>query len=343
MARIGDISQLGGVRTYRLDGGSGDGLSVVDVDAGSGLRFTVVPGRALDISGAWHRGVPLAYRTATGDVQGARYEPEGISWVRTTVLGLLVTGGLDNAGFPAEDETGTRGLHGRLSNLAASNVHADGEWNGDEYEMWVQGRVRQAVLFGENLELKRRISTQLGASWLKIHDEVSNLGHRTEPMMVLYHINPGYPVVDAGSRLHLRSRTRRSVNEAAEAGEAEWDAFPAPVEGWSEQVWVHDVEADPDGTARAAVVNRGFGDGLGLGIIYDKRQLPLLNQWKQAAPGEYVTGVEPANCTVLGRVQNQEEGTLQTLAPGETATFDVTIEVLDGGSAIDAFVAKIGS
>ena len=36
MARIGDVSQVGGVREYRLDGGTGDGLPVVDVNTGSG-------------------------------------------------------------------------------------------------------------------------------------------------------------------------------------------------------------------------------------------------------------------------------------------------------------------
>lgn len=343
MSRISDISQVGGVRTYRIDGGSGDGVQVAEVDTGSGFRFTVVPGRALDISGAWYKGIPLAYRTATGEVPGARYESEGANWVRTTVLGLLVTGGLDSAGFPSDDEAGHHGLHGRVSSLVASNVHADGEWAGDEYEIWVQGRVRQAVLFGENLELKRRISTKLGASSLQIHDEISNLGHRTEPMMVLYHINPGHPVVDAGARLHVRSRARRPVSEHAAAGEAEWNVYPAPIEGWSEQVWIHDVEADSDGTVRAAVVNPAFGDGLGLAITYDKRQLPFLNHWKQVGLGEYVTGIEPANCTVLGRVQNRDEGTLRCLEPGETAAFDLTIEVLDGAAAIDEFLAKIGA
>ena len=148
MARIGDVSQVGGVREYRLDGGAGDGLPVVDVSTGSGLRFTVIPGRALDINGAWFNGIPLGFRSAAGEMHGAYYEPEGWGWVRSTVLGLLVTGGLDNVGDPAVDPDRLytdMGLHGRLSNLGASNVHADGEWRGDEYEMWVQGRVRQAA------------------------------------------------------------------------------------------------------------------------------------------------------------------------------------------------------
>jgi hypothetical protein len=343
MTRIGDVSQVGGTRSYRIDGGPGDGLQVVEVDTGSGFRFTVVPGRALDISGAWYKGIPLAFRTPTGEVQGARYEPEGLNWLRTAALGLLVTCGLENVGDPGEDELGAHGLHGRLSNLAASNMQADGVWRGDEYELVVRGRVRQAALFGENLELERRISTFLGASELRIRDQVTNLGHRTEPLLVLYHMNPGYPVLADGARLHVRSRSRRPYDEHSAAGEPQWNIYPGPTKDWVQQVWIHDVADDADGTVRAALVNRTFGDGIGLAFTWNKRQLPYLNQWKHTALGEYVTGIEPGNATVLGRVRNRMDGTLQTLEPGETATFELSIAVLDGASAIDAFVEQMGA
>ena len=327
MRRIGDISQIGGVRSYRLDGGSGDGLPVVQVDTGAGLRFNVVPGRALDITGAWYNDVPLGYRTPTGEVDGARCEPEDQGWIRTAVLGLLVTGGLDNVGNPAVEDDQIFGLHGPLSNLAASNVYADGEWNGDEYEMWVQGRVRQAALFGENLELKRRISTSLGATSLLIHDEVTNLGARPEPALVLYHLNPGYPILDEGSQLHVRSQSRRPYDDHAASLQDDWQNYAN--QGTSSQ-------------RRVALINRAFGEGIGLGIGYRKDQLPYLNQWKMTGVGEYVTGIEPANCTVLGREQNRADNTMHTLQPGETVEFEVELSVLEGSKAIDKFIAPIG-
>ncbi len=341
MERIGDISQVGGVRSYRIDGGPGDGLAIVQLDTGAGLRFTVVPGRALDISGAWYKDIPIGYRTPTGEVDGARYEPEGQGWIRTTVLGLLVTGGLDNVGNPTSEDDEVFGLHGRISNLAASNVYADGEWRNDEYIMWVQGRVRQAALFGENLELKRRISASLGSTSLFIHDEVTNLGVRPEPAMILYHLNPGYPILDDGSRLHVRSRSRRPYDDHAAALESGWDTYGPPDREWQQAVWIHDVEPDFDGRVRAALVNRSFGDGVGLGVTYRKEQLPYLNQWKMTGAGAYVTGIEPGNCTVLGRETNRADGTLQVLEPGETAEFDVEITMLYGSGAIDAFIANI--
>ena len=247
MARVGDVSQVGGVREYRLDGGPGDGLPVVDVNTGSGLRFTVVPGRALDITAAWFNDIPLGFRAPAGEMHGAYYEPEGWGWVRSTVLGLLVTGGLDNVGDPAVEADrlfSDFGLHGRLSNLAASNVHADGEWQGDEYEMWVQGRVRQAALFGENLELKRRISSSLGSTSIRIHDEITNLGSEPEPAMILFHVNPGYPLLDDGARLHVRSRSRRPYDDHSASLEPGWSTYGPPTPGWQNTVWIHDVEPD---------------------------------------------------------------------------------------------------
>ena len=162
-------------------------------------------------------------------------------------------------------------------------------------------------------------------------------------MMILYHMNPGHPLLDEGARLHVRSRSRRFHDAYPGATEQGWEVYEGPSADWQVQVMIHDVEAEADGTARAAIVNRGLGGGLGLGFTWNKQQLPYLNHWKNTTPGDYVTGIEPGNCTVLGRSRNRADGNLQTLEPGETATFDVSIDVLDGADAIDAFLARVGA
>ena len=106
---------------------------------------------------------------------------------------------------------------------------------------------------------------------------------------------------------------------------------------------IHDVEADADGTVHAALVNRGLGGGLGLGFTWNKNQLPYLNHWRNTTPGDYVTGIEPGNATVLGRARNRADGTLHSLEPGETKSFDVRLQVLDGPDAIDGFLARVGA
>ncbi|MCK4417277.1 MAG: DUF4432 family protein, partial [Candidatus Latescibacteria bacterium] len=60
---IGDISQVGGVKRYWLGEGRAAGIEAVEFRTGSGLNFTVLPGRGMDISFAEYRGTPLCWRS----------------------------------------------------------------------------------------------------------------------------------------------------------------------------------------------------------------------------------------------------------------------------------------
>ena len=55
----------------------------------------------------------------------------------------------------------------------------------------------------------------------------------------------------------------------------------------------------------------------------------------------YVTGVEPGNCSVLGRAWNRKNGTLQHIQPGEVREFELEIGVLDGAKEIAAFERRV--
>ena len=50
-SRIGDMSQLAGLKRYAFTEGKAKGIEAVDVKTGSGLHFTVLPGRGMDL--AW--------------------------------------------------------------------------------------------------------------------------------------------------------------------------------------------------------------------------------------------------------------------------------------------------
>merc|ERR1711881_634286 len=93
------------------------------------------------------------------------------------------------------------GLHGRVSNIPATNVWADTRWEGDRYSIWVQGKVRETSVFGTNLERTRRITTELGSNSVKIEDIIENIGWQQSPLMILFHINVGWPILGANSEL----------------------------------------------------------------------------------------------------------------------------------------------
>jgi hypothetical protein len=56
---ISNISQLGGTRPYELTDGWARKMRAIDVNTGSGLQYTVLPDRGLDISLASFKGKNL--------------------------------------------------------------------------------------------------------------------------------------------------------------------------------------------------------------------------------------------------------------------------------------------
>ena len=125
--RVGDMSQLAGTRKAELVEGIERGSDLIEVFNASGLCFSVVPGRALDIASAHYKGMSLCFRSSTGDVGPAFYEPQGNGWLRGFFGGLTVSCGMTFTGHPEvdpEEENEELGLHGRLAFLPAKNVVA---------------------------------------------------------------------------------------------------------------------------------------------------------------------------------------------------------------------------
>lgn len=343
LQRVGDISQLGGVKPIELVNGNERGVRAAEVNTGSGLKFTVLLDRGLDISAADYGGQSLCWRSSTGEVAPAFYEPEGLGWLRSFFGGLLTTCGLSYIGAPTEDQGKPLGLHGRVAHIPAKNVWMDGRWDGDEYLMWVQGKVQETGVFQENLVLHRKIWARLGESRLFIDDVVENQGHTPAIHMLLYHVNAGFPVIDAGAEFVAPLLNTIPRTDEARKGLAEFATFPAPIRDFNEQVYYHDVRADQAGYVYSALINRNFNNGQGFGLYlkYQKVQLPVLIEWKMTGEGMYVVGMEPGTNRVDGRGPEREAGRLITLNPGETRTYQLEIGVLTGQTDIKAFEKHI--
>ncbi len=327
---VGAMEQLAGIAAAERTDGTARGMRTLEVNTGSGLSFTVLPDRGMDIGEARLNGVPLAWHSAMGLVHPSRHERDGRGWERSFAGGLLATCGLDNAGPENEDEGVTYPQHGRINHVPATNVRYEGTWQGDEYMLIIEGRVRQVTLFGENLLLTRRIETRLGADALTVTDTVRNDGYRPEPVLLLHHINLGFPVLAATSELLLPPTTRSIPPD-----EALWRHGAEP--GAETRVVIHEVPPDAVGMARVALVNRAFDDGRGIGVAirYTQGSFPLLWQWRNLLAGEYVTGLEPTNVHPGGRRATREAGALRILQPGEAATFRTEIAALRDRTAID--------
>ncbi len=349
LERCGSIDQFGGAKKVTLADGDEAGVEAVLFRTGSGLSFTVLPGRGLDISSADYRGIPLAWRSTAGDKHAAFFEPEGLSWLRQFCGGLVCSCGMAYAGAAVRDDPGKLkteeniGLHGRVSNTPARSVYVDGAWDGDEYCMWVQGQVRETGLYLPNLELRRRISTKLGANTLWIDDEIENIGFDPQEHMLLLHINIGFPVVSEDTSVVTANTGVEGRDEFSRATIEDHARFAPPTAGMDERCYYYHLKAEDDGTTYVALVNRAFmdGHGIGIGLRYNVNEYDQFTEWKMCAQGTYVIGLEPANCRVEGRDVDREAGRLKVLQPGEVRHYGMEIVVLDGADELDAFVANV--
>ena len=327
LRRVGQMDQLAGIRLQEAGDGKARGCRVLEVWTGSGLRFQVNAERALDISSCDFKGLPLAWRSPAGDVHPAYYEPQGIGWLRSFPGGLLMTCGLDQFGSPSHDGEAELGLHGRISNLPASQVNYRTFWTGDDYELEITGETRQAALFCEKLVMHRRIATALGSNHIRIEDVVTNEGYEPAPHMLLYHFNLGFPLVSEHTRLQLQSEATLPRDANAQGGLAEWDHFQVPTPGYQEQVFIHQPVAAENGLTSVELHNPQMG--FGLRWKYKTAGLPYLMEWKMMGEGAYVVGIEPANCSGLGgRAATRELGKLPLLEPGQSREYHIDVEVI---------------
>lgn len=323
--KIGSMRQVAYIRRSILDDGKGRGMRIIDVNNGSGLSFTIYPDRGMDIGEANFKGTSLVWLPAEPAV-AASYDPAGINWLRSWGGGMLTSCGLTNVGGPCEANGESHGLHGRLSHIPATEVNTSAYWdeNGN-YILTVTGKVVQSRVFGENLTLTRKISCTAGVNTITIEDSVENTGYNETPFMLLYHMNFGWPLVNENSFLSAPDHTVTPQGEVAAAGLNEWEKMQLPTAGFAEQVFYHDLPSDENGMSKISLINPD--EKIKLTVGCRKTELPNLVQWKQMGKGEYVLGLEPANCLPENQNNNRVKGTLKTIAPGEVINHKVTVSL----------------
>jgi hypothetical protein len=348
MRRVGRLEQLAGVRLVTLGDGIERGVRVLEFRTGTGFEFDVLVDRSLDVGRCTMRGRSLTWLSATGVVGPWYAEPLGLGWFRAWGGGMLVTCGLDHTLLGGVDNasqfhqlvrpTEEYGLHGRIGLMPARLSGYGERWDGDECVLWAEGVVRQAAVFGEAMELRRRVEARVGESRFTVHDEVANVGFDPTTHMYLYHVNVGWPVVDAGAEYLIPAPAGAPV---AEYPTHDYRALTGPSEGFPEECYEHSVAAERAGTVPVAIVNRAIG--LGVYQVYRRDQFPFHTMWRMLGEGTYGVAMEPTTNRDAGRFDARERGELRYLAPGEAKTYDLEIGALDGTVAIEAFGERVSA
>ena len=338
---VGDFSQLFGIKEYSMSGGKANGVKAFDVRNGSGLEFTVLADRCLDIAGLSFKGINCSFISKTGIVAPEYYDENGFGFLRSFHAGFLTTCGLRNVGNPCEENGESYSLHGRISNTPAEEVCAETEWIDDIPILAISGKMREARVFGENLLLSRRITCRYGENKIFIQNVVENCGFKREELMLLFHFNLGYPLLDEGSLLVAPTEKLTPRDSEAKKGEASYNQCQQPTANYSEQVFYHNLNSNQNGDTRVALINETLE--LGIALHFNKNQLFNFTQWKQMGEGEYVLGLEPCNCYVGGRIDPRNKGILEFMEPGEIRNFDLTIELLNGRDEIETLIKSISN
>ncbi len=328
--RVGSLSQLGGVTRFEYVDGKAKGVNALRVRTAAGLEFSILPEKGMDIVEASYRGQCLGWHSPVGIVHPAYYDARDFQWLKSFPGGLISTCGMLSAGMPSEDAGEQWGLHGAVSNTPAEHITWDEQWEDDDCRIIVRGCVRETRVHGPNLLLNRTISTSLSSRTIFVHDSVENQGFQDAPLMMLYHLNFGFPLLTEHSRIYAPSKKIEPRNENAAATQATWAQFEPPTAGIQERVYYHEMKADSQGKVTVVLVSDDRRRDFGIAIQYSAAGLPRFVQWKMTGANHFALGLEPSNCLVAGRRAEREAGTLRILRPGEKQDFEIALHVLDG-------------
>ncbi len=263
--------------------------NVIALGADRGLRVEVLPSRGLGVGFATFDGVPVSWGLGPGDTERVDDFPGG----------LVTTCGLHNVGTSSDGHR----MHGEFFRTEASAVSV----------VKAPGRGREVTITGDvidgELVCQRRVTFNAECDILIIRDTVVNYSNRPLQAPLLYHTNWGAPFF--GELLEVNAAVAGTIaRDVQSAPYADRWRYPARVDSLTGVVVEHVISSD----AGVALTNKA------LRIVAEIRWsgLPRLHQWirPRGARGP-VLGIEPANCSTLGRQYDRAENRAPYLGPGE--------------------------
>ncbi|MFM9978512.1 MAG: DUF4432 family protein [Sphingomonadaceae bacterium] len=288
--RTPDFRGAGEIRQLLLGDGPARGQRLFQLRNAVGLELEIAIDRGFDLSALRFRGINMGWNGPTGT--GAPInstDDSGLGLLRS-FDGFLVTCGLDHYGVPATGPADhfiypnrtlvTYPLHGRVGGIPATIESYGLDSDAPEPFLWATGIVRQAVVFGEVLELRRELKMSLLAPHVTLLDTVTNRGARPARHGMLYHFNIGHPLLAEGAVLS-------GVDPAFAARFIEEVASPHP-----DRVEQFDPVLLEQGVARVAIANPKLS-GLSLEIEFDRSALPAFGIWRAYQSGIFALGLEP--------------------------------------------------
>lgn len=325
---VGNPLQTRGAERYTLHGGKGEGMQFLYVRNGLGLEAWISLDRAGDVSRVQYLGENMGYFAPCGYVAPSYYDAKGAGFLKSFTAGFFTTCGLTAVGSPCVDEGEELPLHGTVSHIPA-------EFNGmeeREEELVLHLTIRDAVLFGRKLTMKRTYTFSYKENSFAVEDLVTNEGDAVSPYMILYHCNMGYPLLSEHAVVKIPNNDVKARDLHAKEFMGTALEMEPPQKGYRERCYYYDVVTKND-IANVGIYNHDIQKGVI--FSYDKKTLPCFTQWKMMGETDYVLGLEPGNCTPDGRDVLRKNGTLQFLQPSEKRSTSVTFMFVSNKKEFD--------
>ncbi len=328
LEHIGDLNQLITLQEAVLKGGFQDGVRIMQVENGGNLSVSVLPDRCMDLYQVRYKGKNLNYLAPCGIVAPSYYDAQGTRWLRNFFVGQLTTCGLQHFGNPRITPEGEElGLHGRIANTPAENVKYERGVKGENPTLTLEGTMREARIFGENLTLHRKLEFEYENDSITLTDTVTNHGFGDRQFVYALHLNYGYPLLEEGTKLIFDSLETIPREEHAAKYADTWKQVEGPAYPYPERCYFHKIARDENGQSQYTIFNEKRD--IGVNIQYDGNDLPFFCEWKMLGKGEYVMGLEPMNVFLDGPKVGEAGCAAPILGPGESKTYKVKLNCID--------------
>ncbi|AJY44828.1 DUF4432 family protein [Martelella endophytica] len=286
-----DIGEVAGIRPLAFEDGSGRGARLIQIDSGGGLRVDLLPDRSCDIGQVWCNGTPFAWTNPMG------YPTPSAARNNSPLSGLMTTCGFEHVRQPVHDNGRDYPLHGSAMHVPAKILSAAPVWIGDDCVFEIVAEVTQFSLSGGAFRLLRRIGVPLGGRSLSVSDTVTLLSGEA-PLMALYHINLGFPLIGEDSVLML--------NDADISAR-----LKKPI----------DIGLSGAETARVRLAGGPQPGDPAFELAYRADTLPYLQTFSNRADGINVVAIEPVSHDRRPRAELREAGQLVPLERGASRAF----------------------
>ena len=322
MEYTGHPLQIRGAERVIMQGGRAEGMHFVIVRNGLGLECWISLDRGADLMRVTYKGNNMGFLSPCGNVSPQYYDKEGAGFLKSFTAGFFTTAGLAAVGSPCVDDGEVLPLHGTVAHIPADCCDV----LENEKGITVKATVRDCVIFGRKLVLRRSYILSFLENTLTVRDSVTNEGDADSPFMILYHCNMGYPLLSENSKVVIPNSGVTPRNEHSAEHQSAALTMEKPQAGYKEVCYYYDVTAK-DSVARVGIFNPDISAGAV--FCYDKRELPFFTEWKMMGKYDYALGLEPGNCTPDGRDVMRKNGTLKILSPDQTAETGVTFKFTD--------------